>query len=51
MDDTDPRLIWRSLGRGLDRRYPPDGERQNPFEDLLDALRRRDQSGQHSDQR
>jgi len=45
VDDTDPRHIWRGIGRGLDQCYPPDREQvDNTFDDLLDALRQKDQS-------
>jgi hypothetical protein len=44
VDDSDPRLIWRSLGRGLDRHYPPEGDQPDSILQLLEALRRRDQA-------
>lgn len=40
--DTDPKLIWRGLGRSLDRRYPPDSAAPDPIMTLLEKLRQRD---------
>lgn len=44
VDDTDIRIVWRGIGRGLDRCFPveTDEDGTDPFADLLDALRARD---------
>jgi hypothetical protein len=46
VDEKDPRLIWRGIGRCLDHHYRPDPDSPEPIERLLEALRERDRQNE-----